>query len=81
MDNLTLIGGIIIGAFLGAVLWDLFVTGPSYRRLLKQHHRMEDRMRTWQDMAIIAWEERDRTHHKLDEIYGDNTRHSIKAVK
>lgn len=86
MHSLTFIGGIFVGAFLGALLWDLLVAGPSHRRLQKRQTRLYARLTTWQEMAIIAWNERDRTHHALDEIYGSNTGHStkvteIKAVK
>lgn len=48
------VSGIVIGACLGAILWEVLYAGPAYRKAREHEWRLAESVRVWQRMYLYA---------------------------
>jgi hypothetical protein len=80
MTAIMFFSGMVVGVFLGAILWEVLVAAPAFFRAHEREWRMNERIRAWQRMAIIEYASAQRaaTSNAMDAL-ADNDQHSVKA--
>lgn len=76
--------GLLAGFAAGCALYRYWVAAPAARAARVREYRLLDRVGAWHRMATMtayATRERDDLGDALDAIYGDNDRHSRKALR
>lgn len=79
----AIIVALVLGITIGAVAWELLVAEPFRRKVQIREYRLNDRVRAWQRMTLIAYAQQSRvdTSKALYEALKDNDKHSLKVVQ
>ena len=81
MNAVLFFSGMVVGLFLGAILWEVLVAGPQYLRSTEREWRLNSRVRAWQRMALVEYAQAQRvaTSRAMYLALKDNDQHSVKV--